>query len=689
MSDFYSVVIEEDTANISNLETFWEFFRDNFFWPLRYYYKLVKKDGTVRTDLTEDKGIDDYYYTSYMRKYYKNDDGWFWGKSIPKDLYNAIAKGQLNHEKGLIEAEKDALEAEKNEMQETGADDDEITELEEDIAVLEERITQIEEDYEERVNEGFGSESEENEAAEGVLEILQAGHKITTDDFIKYLPIILRVKEHWYEDLRYDQQESGTVAPCYKWEVNEDNVITSYPYVASETDTKAVSDAANAGMMYIDELAPGRIVQVAKPKTQFTGVYLDSLLSQEYYIYDGRSRSEEKRKIDFQNMAVDAIAMLEQIQGEDAQQIIRMFKLYMATKGVYFEITGATGVKKAICSKIMDRQDWDCKLNLLVEDESSYVLRADIPPTQYGFPTYNTDHPVYVLAPVNGEVVYRSDDCVCIKITDETITTTIETGGGKEEEVIVTDDEGEEVVVTDWTILISGFKVNSTLKEGDTVSERNPIGQTVKRDIKMVLRDENGAIIKNTYKATNNPNSDDNPDEDTILALDDIYYDEHQGNLTSSVNGHRTADDIYYVVEQSGVFNDTEKARIGGPDGEYIQALVEMEENYGIDPLWALSKSHWESHCGTAYEGEHRLFNIRWWTGIRGYAGESNNFATYTSDREAILDFGNYAVNRWDRMLTTVDDFEEYAGIKLFENTKKKDYPTYLKLKTTLSSKGV
>lgn len=671
ISDFYELVIEGDTANIGDLESFGEYLIDNLFVPYRYYYRLVECVGdygdldgdgeidnaAVRTDLTAGKGIDDYIYTTSARKYYKNDDGWFWGKSIPIGLYNAIEKAKFDKERGLREAEAQAeLDGLEDIEEIDGESDEERTAREEareaERTRLEELLDDIRhEEYEPRSSSDFGGR-EENDVATGILQILQKGFKTNTDDLTKYLPILLKVKEHWYEDLRYDHNAAGTKSPCYKWDTSESGTPERYEYVADGSDSSAVADAADADIMYIEERAPGKIVQIAKPEARWTGDFLNSLLNKEYYIYDGRGRSEEKRKIDLQNMTTDAIAMLEQIQGEDAQQIIRMFKLYMESKGIHFETTKATGYKKTLCSSILSKDDWNCEDNLLVEDNSSYVLRADIPPTQYGFPISTGDKPIYVLAPTKGRISYRSDDSVCIEINDN---------GGEHEK---------------WTLLISGFKVNSTLKENDNVTKDMKIGQTVQRDIKMVLRDENGAIIENTY--------------DTVI---DAAYDQHKGDVTKEVNGRRTASDIYYVVQQSGVFSGDEKARIGNAGGEFIQALVDMQDTYNIDPLWALAVAHWESRCGTCYSGENRLFNIAYWSGIRGYAGESGGFATYSSDYEAIMDFGNYAKNRMSRPLTNVDDFEEFndggGPLKLFENAKKKDYPTYLKLKTILSSKGV
>ena len=194
----------------------------------------------------------------------------------------------------------------------------------------------------------------------------------------------------------------------------------------------------------------------------------------------------------------------------------------------------------------------------------------------------------------------------------------------------------------------------------------------------MVLRDENGAIVQNTYE--------------TIVTPE---YDQHQGSVTTKGengrgNGSRTKDDIYYTIDHCSEFSEKEKKRIGGPNDEIIKALVDMQDTYGIDPLWALAVAHGESHCGTAYpESEHRFFNISPWDGIKGSNGTSSGFAIYKSDEDAIMDFGNYAENCFTNPLTNVDEFEFCDGKHVFENAKKKYYPTYLKLKTILSGKGV
>ena len=408
---------------------------------------------------------------------------------------------------------------------------------------------------------------------------------LNTRGLTKYVPIVMKVLNHWYEDLYYDDPQ------CYEWEdASGSSYQTKYLYIPDDSsyDDKGVIDAADAEMLYIQEDAPGHLEQIAKPRTENTGDYLDALIDGKkykgkqydglYYIYDGVRASEEKKKIDFSNMAVDAIAMLEQIQGEDAQQIIR----------IKFVATPDTEFKQKICSKVIEYEegDYDCLSNLLTEGNAGYVLRAEIPPAQYGFAaSENTDGKrVYVVAPVDGTIVYRSDDCVGIEISDTT---------GKYDK---------------YVFLISGFRVYDSIDVGNTVKDGDKIGTTARRDIKMVLRDENGSPVSNSYEK-----------EETNV--ENELYDEHQGNVTSAVNGKRNAEDIRWVVKQSGIFgtstisssNSRSEYDIASSD-EFVDALIDMQDTYGIDPLWALAVFHWESRCGACYaESEHRIANISGW----------------------------------------------------------------------------
>lgn len=654
-------------------------------WPIRLYYRLIDESGNA-LNLKELNGGSylrgsDYFYTTGSHSYWKEgqEDGWFWRKSIPKKLYNAVKcaidKHNFDEEQEIRAQERERDRAEREEARER--EREEARERgEEDPGPLPDDPEETPEEfnYEYITDPGLATEPTPQEVQDifdkafGDLGLNING--VNTRGLHKYFPIVLKVVDHWFEELYYDE-------PCYKWEDSAEGTVTDrYLYYSDDSDYDGVKLASEAEILYIEEKAPGKIVQQREPRKEKEREFLNALINGgeytdhkgvihsydgEYWIYDGHGKSKQKKKIDFSNNSgVDAIAMLEQVQGEDAQQIIRMFKIFMKMNGVEFKDTDETAYKWDVCGRVLDKEEsaFDARENLLTDDEVTLRLRVDLPPTQHGFQTSvyhdGADTPVSVRAPVKGKVSYRSDDSICITIEDDEYS-------GK---------------YNDWTIMICGFKVGQDLEVGKSVTKNEKIGIVKKRDLVMNMRDAEGALVKDKHTS------------ETVKEAEAIY-DEHKGDVTTAKNGRRSEDDIEWVVNHSGLFADWyERWRITRP--EFLKALVDMQEYYGIDPLWALAVAHGESNCGTAYAyDEHRLFNIASWSGMSGSTGESGGFATYVSDREAILDFGRYACYRFGQRLSTVDDYEEFADQKLFENAKKKYYPYYLQLKTVLSSKGV
>lgn len=383
--------------------------------PTRYYYRLIDVDtkDVVKFDLQDDN---DFVYYDDMNTYYiDNEEGWFWRKAIPRKLYNAIMKKEGEEEAGSAD------EANK------------------------EKVTEV-------------------------YDLLNTAYDTNTEDYTRYVPIILSVTGHWYEDVDYKG--------CWKWSTDEEDTNRpAYIYTAKDTDKAGVKNASEAGIIYMKEDAEGTIEQVAEGKITKNDKLSHLVNDNEYYKYDGYGRSEEKSKIDFKDTAVDAIAMLEQVEGESAQHIIRMFKEFMITQGITFEETQATSIKKELFSKVIRGYSGE----LLTDNESDTVYRAEIPPTQKGFA-----EGLIVQSPINGRITYRTDDSVCILIDDENF-----------------ED------LRDYTILISGFDVDTNITKDTKVkweenkNEGTVLGKTKRQDLKLVLRDENGAIVKNEYVAKN------------------------------------------------------------------------------------------------------------------------------------------------------------------------------------------
>ena len=202
--------------------------------------------------------------------------------------------------------------------------------------------------------------------------------------------------------------------------------------------------------------------------------------------------------------------------------------------------------------------------------------------------------------------------------------------------------------------MISGFKVNEGL--GDSVGKGGQLGVTKKQDVKLTLRDENGAIVQNEYSM------------ETLIS--------------ASENGHRTEEDIIKACQNFGL-SESAIANIRS----MMDGLMRIQSEFNIDPLAAIAVIQGESGCGTAYPGEYRLANIMYWTGQQGVTGfSSNGFGQYANYNDAIYDFGNYVTNRFERPLETMEELESFDGLAVFENAATTDREIYLQLINALAT---
>lgn len=365
--------------------------------PIRTYYRLVDDSGNPV--LFGGNSGSDYIYVDGGNTYWNDEDnkGWFWRRAIPLKLANAI----------------------KNKM-------------------------------------GVALNDSTNEY---ISQILDKASEVETEEFVRYIPFILEVKNHWYRDITFEG--------CYEWDTSESAKMKTYLYTAENSDLPGVKKASQSNVLYIQETSKGKLKQIANAKEQgIAGEKIKYLIDNiEYYKYDGTGKSKEKSKINFADSSVDAIAMLEQIQGEDAQDIIRMFKELMAGYKIYFEETEGTAEKKELFEKVIANYSGD-----LLTQGDDCVYKASIPPTQEGF-----SEGLDILAPCNGLITYRKDDTICIEIDEPSKT------------------------YDKYTILISGFQVDESITANSPIQANTKLGKTIRQDLKLVLRDENGSIIKNKY----------------------------------------------------------------------------------------------------------------------------------------------------------------------------------------------
>ncbi len=372
---------------------------------------------------------------------------------------------------------------------------------------------------------------------------------IDTEDFTKYIPIILSVKNHWYQDLDFKG--------CYEYTGTSD--VNYMKYTINSDDSDILQKASDT--IYVEETSlEGTIQQIAEPKiVGEPGEWIKELIdNNEYFKYDGTRKSDEPSKINFTDTAVDAIAMLEQIQGEDSQDIIRMFRELMASYDITFEEAEGTKLKKELFANIIRNYSGE-----LLTDGEDCVYKANIPPTQTGF-----EEGLTVQASCKGKITYITKDAVCIEI----------------------DEPSKDY--NKYTILISGFKVDETLGELQFVKEGIKLGETIKQDLKLVLRDENGAIVKNKYVVATFDDDSGNGSSTSLDSQTAQMYNmtaEQLDVLQACVRQEAGSSYKSNLAVMSCIMNRVKSGKNGwGNFGKnpYSQVTAPGQFTYSIDNLW-------------------------------------------------------------------------------------------------------
>ena len=515
--------------------------------PIRTYYKLVNAEtGETYKFKEKDKDFtaNDFVYIGGNTYYDDSDNtGEFWRRAIPKKIAKAI------------------LEA--------------IGEPTDDL----------------------------DKGASKVQDILSKMEEINTENFTKYQPMILEVKDHWYQDMSFEG--------AYEWDTSEAAKENMLEYVATDDDTDAVKAASDNSLFYTFETTQGSVKEVADAKkVGAAGAKVRELLKKKYYKYDGTGRSKEKSKVNFADSAVDAIAMLEQIQGEDAQDIIRMFRELMASYNIYFEEAKGTAEKKELFKSVI--KDYENADDLLTDGDDC-VYKADIPPAQSGF-----KKDMVVQSPCNGKITYRTDDSVCIEIDDKNGT------------------------FDKYTILISGFNVNESIKVGDNVQKETQLGKTIKQDLKLVLRDDKGAIVKNEYETIVGGTK--TPDNGLGLGAGEQHEGQESNddgdNSDSSIgDGNKDTrvakrNPVYTKKQLESIFTKYNDGQMGKNLTNYSDAFYKLQTDYGVNPLFAAAVAIQEQAAGTANSS---LVAKNNWFSIRSIYG---GWKSYSSPAESIDDFG-------------------------------------------------
>lgn len=400
---------------------------------------------------------------------------------------------------------------------------------------------------------------------------------IDINNFTKYIPIILSVTKHWYQDLDFNG--------CYRFTgVPETQYMK---YTLDSNDSNILHQAEDT--IYVEEISQqGVIEQTAEPKAiGEPGEWIKKQIdTKKYYKYDGAGEPKNKSKINFADSAVDAIAMLEQVGGKDSQDIIRMFKELMSSYNIYFLETEGTQMKKDLFSKVIRNYS-----GTLLTDGEDCVYKANIPPTQTGF-----DEDLIVQSPAKGKITYQMEDSICIEFTEKS------------------------EPFYKYTLLISGFKVNENI---GSLDEGTELGKTIRQDLKLVLRDENGAIVKNEY----------------VQTLGNQEEEEEESTETGEEDTRVPRRNPKYTKEQlQKIFTKYGNGAVGRNLLKYVDDFYNLQTKYGVNPLFAAAVTIKEQSAGTASSTCSKQNN---WFSVR----EKSGWASYASPSESIDEFGNMIAN--------------------------------------------
>ena len=247
----------------------------------------------------------------------------------------------------------------------------------------------------------------------------------------------------------------------------------------------------------------------------------------------------------------------------------------------------------------------------LLTDGDDCVYRAHIDNVQEGF-----EEDLVVQAPCNGKITYKTEDAICIEIDDKDGT------------------------FNKYSILISGFNVTIKENVGQTVKEGTQLGKTIRQDLKLVLRDDKGAIVKNEYEViVGDPSTPDNGLGEGAEKSSNIEGDSSESESNASSSGStdtRVAkkNPVYTTKQLQNIFGKYNNGKMGSNLVKYSNDFYTLQTKYGVNPLFAAAVAIKEQSAGTANSSLSRNNN---WFSIRSTKG---GWKVYNSPSESIDDFG-------------------------------------------------
>ena len=493
-----------------------------------------------------------------------------------------------------------------------------------------------------------------------------------------------------------------------------------------------------------------KIVQVADAERGVTNKAIKDLFAEKYYIYDGTEitadniekaaldKNEDiKREISITRDSLAAFTILENTHTLDADYIYKDLKeLFVELK--YFKQDEMIGDNTKVLKWPVPEYNKENGYKLWPDSE------VDKPVYEYG--TYITSKSNYGddgNAKINNTKIASLEFVPSVETleiavnegesSDEQNQSTKEKNKGYEagkqvvspangkiertsDGIKITIDDSQEYITKNgenicrgYQLVMSGFNIS---KSSGEVKAGEKIGTTTDENIKLILLDEDKAVVEDIQKYIllpgeekeeknvtygegydldqygqqgNGNDSNNNGGENNGTSNENGGNTGNSGNsnenggnsgnntyggeISASANGYRTEEDIIYAVTNAG-WPQSQIANVKA----MMRGLLKLQSDFDIDPLVAISLFRGESSVGVAYQarGEYRLDNHQHWSNARGSCQATSHqyqgFGCYDNYADNAYDWGNYVHNRFSSPIKTWSGLASTDGMTIYQD---------------------
>lgn len=503
-----------------------------------------------------------------------------------------------------------------------------------------------------------------------------------------------------------------------------------------------------------------KIVQVADAERGVTNKAIKDLFAEKYYIYDGTEITADniekaalakndniKREISITRDSLAAFTILENTHTLDADYIYKDLKeLLVELK--YFKQDEMIGDNIKVLkwpvpeyNKENGYKLWpDSEIDKPVYEYGTYITsksnygdngNAKINNTKIASLEFISGAETLEIAANEGETAAAQDQETKEKNEGyESGKDVVSPANGKIEStsngIKITIDDSQDYITKNgenicsgYQLVMSGFNIS---KSSGEVKAGEKIGTTTDENIKLILLDEDKAVVEdiqeyiilpgeekeeknvtygegydldqygeqgngnnsnsngeennggntgnnNNNGGQNNGGNNNNGGQNNGGNNNSNENNTYGGEISASVNGYRTKEDIIYAVTNAG-WRDSEIANVKA----MMSGLLRLQSDFDIDPLVAISLFRGESSVGVAYQdrGEYRLDNHQHWSNSRGSCQATyhqyQGFGCYDNYSDNAYDWGNYVHNRFSSPIKTWSGLAITDGMTIYQN---------------------